>query len=195
MARPAEIPYEIVLRGAVGDELSVEDFANFLRDLVFLHDRLWMIASRVPRKSGQPNRSHYYHSKWSVPDDQKLHLDYIKMESPLEIGLTIASAILRGTVALAYAKAIETLVLLPGKKRKQDLEVERLEDEREGRKRGATQAALQTISETSGESMELHGNDKEEAYRWIKRDIEKIPEHGITITQIEIRKVVKPEEK
>jgi hypothetical protein len=48
MSIPEEIPQQIVLRGAETQKLSLEDFANFLRDLVFLHDRLWLILSERP---------------------------------------------------------------------------------------------------------------------------------------------------
>ncbi len=191
MALPAEIPYEIVLQGTTeGGELRLEDFADFLRDLVFLHDRLWLIASRRSLQSRKLNGSRYYRSKRTVPFDQKLRLNYVRMESPLEIGFTIASAIKAAAVALAYAKAIEILVLLPGKRRKQNLEIQRLEDEREIRKK-ATETALETIADSSGEGEERRVQQREEEYRWIRRDIGRIPEHGIKITELRIRRKIK----
>ncbi len=45
MVLPEKIPLEILIRGTEAPNITVEEFANFLRDLVFLHDRIWMMAS------------------------------------------------------------------------------------------------------------------------------------------------------
>ena len=56
MALPQEIPVEFIIRGTEAAELTVEEFANFLRDIVFLHDRLWLIESRTFREYGLEQR-------------------------------------------------------------------------------------------------------------------------------------------
>ncbi len=187
MPLPEEVPYEVVLRGIEVGKLSVEGFANFLRDLVFLHDRLWIIATGQELKPGM-----YFYSRYGrrVPADQRLELIFVRQGSPLEIGIIIRSAPFVVSAALAFVQIIRALRLLPGEKKKQDLEIEELEAKKSERQKQVDDAARVAFGELA-RNEDFRRPQPEMEIRVIRRDIERISENQLRITEIEIRRSTK----
>ena len=80
----------LIVRGDEVGSILLEDDANFLRDLIFLHNRIWILASR--------DESLYklYYSNWfyvrgkgRVPEGQELSLISARIGSPFELNLNL----------------------------------------------------------------------------------------------------------
>src|SRR5579872_495063 len=194
MAISRRIPYEIVLRAEdPKGEIDAEDLANFLRDLVFLHDRLWIIASGTDYSL---DASFFYTRKGRpIPPKQRLKLTLVKRESPLELGLVIASAIAIPSAAFAFFQIVRGMLLIPGEKRIQRLEEQKLLKELEATPSPEPEAARlpppSSLSEiydaTAGEQSE---DQRKIELRLLQRDIQRISENEFRITEIEVKRTV-----
>jgi len=130
MPIPQEIPSEIVLRAEPLGPIEVEELGNFLRDLVFLHDRLWIIGSKEHADYPLDASFFYTRSGRPLPPEQRLRLTVISKQSPLELQLVIQSAFLGLSAAWLFFQLIRGMVLLPGERRIQRLQEEKLRNER-----------------------------------------------------------------
>ncbi len=189
MPLPEEIPQEIAVRGLEAEFVSVEDFANFLRDLVFLHDRIWIIASG--REKEYDLKAGYFYTRYGrpVPADQRLQLVFARKGSPWEIGILIASAPIIAATAWGFVQAIRALILLPGEFRKQNLEIEKIKTDI-GLGKHQAQLALDDAVGELASTLEVRGERGEVQIRLLRRDIERISENKLVITEVEVRRTV-----
>lgn len=190
MPSPEEIPYEVALRGIEIGTVSLEEFANFLRDLVFLHDRLWIIASGRDRQYDL--EASYFYTRYGrpIPNEQKVLLLHLRRESPFEVGFVLQSAIYFGSAAWIFVQIIRGLRLLPGEAEKQQLEIEKLRDE----KRERSERIERAVREVT-ENLPSAPNSRETEIRLIRRDIERISANHLRITEVEVRRTLKSKNK
>ena len=199
MAPAEEIPYEVTLKGLEGKDLTVEGFANFLRDLVFLHDRLWLLASEEHAKYNHITGRFFIRGGRPVPPNQALRLHRVKKESPWELTFTIESALYASpVVGLILVRLFRALVLLPGEIERQDLVNEQIRLQNEQLRRSLalrpsvpSEKIARLPSDIADEIAQLpglQGEKREENYRRLERDIERISDHGLAITDVEIGK-------
>src|SRR3990172_3582621 len=128
MPMPAtKLPYEIVIFAVDEGSIALDDFANFLRDLVTFHDRLCVITSPKYREYNLSSSFFYTRYGRPIPAGQSLRLTHLKKESPLEIGLLLASAAIFGRAVQPFVQGLRDLVLLPGDYRKQRGDIRRQE--------------------------------------------------------------------
>ncbi len=194
MPVPEEVPYEIVLRGLEAETLAVEEFANFLRDLVFLHDRVWIMASKEHLEYDLA--AGYFYTRYGkpIPEGQRLQLTYIKKESPYEVGMIISSASLAAGAAWLFFQIVRGVLLLPGEIRKQRLEESKLRKELGSRPQEVSAERERVLREVDEELKALPGSQGdrvEENLRLIHRDIERISENRMRITEVEVRRSIK----
>jgi hypothetical protein len=216
MVLPEQIPLEIVIRGTEAPNITVEEFANFLRDLVFLHDRLWMIGSEAKVESTLGKSFFYTRNGRPVPASYQLQLLSIRKESPFEAGILIGSALGLAPAAWIFFRILRGALLLPGEIEKQDVEIDKgkaeieklnvekvktayeieekrrlLQDARSARGHGPSiiddlQDDLRELSQTQVESFE-------ERVHLVERDVRRLTEHEIVVTEITVRRYVKVE--
>ncbi|MGH9686296.1 MAG: hypothetical protein ACRD5K_04295 [Candidatus Acidiferrales bacterium] len=207
MILPEAIPSEIVLRGIEAQEIRVEDLANFLRDLVFLHDRLWMMASE--KYVGKDIGCSWFYGRNGrpIPGNQQLRLVSFRKESPFLADIIIASAALSAPVAWTYFRILRGALLLPGEISKQDAEVEQIKTHTEMEQlekvklayeivemqRNWRERALATTSELRKDLREFPSSPQEpfeNRLELVERDIERLSRNEIIITNISVRKYI-----
>ncbi|HXN50427.1 MAG TPA: hypothetical protein VN943_00720 [Candidatus Acidoferrum sp.] len=225
MALPETIPLEIVIRGTEGKDLRVEDFANFLRDLVFLHDRLWMMGSEEYSESVLAKSFFFTRHGRPIPKEQQLKLVSLRKESPFELVVLIGSAIVGAPAAWIYFRILRGALLLPGEVEKQDVEIEKgksetqklrlesiklsreiaetetpqvneglaIEDFRERRRRLQSQGSrlAPDLASDLRDLPQSHAESFEERVRLVERDVKRISDHEIVITEITVRRYTK----
>ncbi len=226
MVLPEEIPLEIVIRGSEAPNITVEEVANFLRDLVFLHDRLWMIASGAEAESTLAKSFFYTRNGRPVPSSYQLQLLSIRKESPFEAGILIGSALALAPAAWIYYRILRGALLLPGEIEKQDVEIDKAKSETEKLKLDKIKVAYEVeekrrklqnvtslrasdfyekkshlrdhrpsvIDDLQDDLRELSQTDVEsfeERAHLIERDVKRLTEHEIVVTEISVRRYVK----
>ena len=200
------VPYEIKLTGYEDGPVRVEDYANLLRDLVFLHDHLWIAASRQTRDYDLS--AGYFYTRYGrpVPDNQQLVLGHAKIGSPFDLQILIPSATLLASVAVTYyqlVQAYRTRKLLPGELRRQALDEQKLHRELDASppKVNAEGQDLDPESREGQHSLEgllkdlpgFVGDRKESITRVVRRDLDRISGNPIKITEVVVVRTVKPE--
>ncbi len=198
MPIPEEIPYEITIRGDESKEVSVEELANFLRDLVFLHDRLWIIGSKEHREYPLDASFFYTRNGRPLPPEQRLRLGTIRRESPYELSLIIASAALGLPSAWAFFEIIRGVLLLPGERRIQALEIQKLQGEVKQSREVSTVSPVARAEQPSQrlgdildqltEDESLPDNRRETELRLLERDVERISQDAFRITEVEVKR-------
>ena len=111
---------------------SAEGFANFIRDLVFIHDRLitMSLEREEPRRFYSPG---FYARQTRIPDEYKLKVKHITKQSPTVIelvGLGLSSGLILKTFLEFIKVARDWKVdrrIKDLEKQKKDLEVQKLE--------------------------------------------------------------------
>jgi hypothetical protein len=208
MDLPETIPYEIVIRGAEEKDISVEEFANFLRDLVFLHDRLWMMASEHFSQTKIAYSFFYTRNGRPIPKEQQLALVSLRKESPFEIVVLIGSAIAVAPAAWIFFRILRGTLLLPGEIEKQDVEIEKgkseieklelekvhLAYEIEEKRRQLQAQSPKVVEDVRGDLRELPPSKVEpfeERLHLVERDVERLNDHEIVVTEISVRRYVK----
>jgi hypothetical protein len=192
MDLPPYIPYEVVLVGPETETMTVEDYANFLRDLVFLHDRLWIVASKE-RAAGYNLSAGWFYTRYGrpVPENQRLVLTSALKRSPFELGILIASAAEVGRVAWLFFQIIRGLLLLPGELEKQDLENEKLKhDNREDYLSSRASGPL----DLRADLRDLAGTEREDAdtvLHLVQRDVERLKGGRLQITETRVTRTIK----
>jgi hypothetical protein len=179
------------LRGIEQGEISLEDYANFHRDLVFIHDRIWILALRR-----EANYTLYY-SRWfyvrdqpRVPKDQVLQLRSSRIGSPFNLSLDVNVGEWFEGAANAFLAVIRGLITLPEYRDRKRLENRRLRAtvinaENEQRARSTVlevqkQRALRELRNLPG----LAKGDIENRLRLLENDINRISESPLQITDV-----------
>ena len=129
MALPQEIPVEFIIRGTEAAELTVEEFASFLRDIVFLHDRLWLIESRTFREYDLRASFFYTRNGRPIPKDQRLELISVHKGSPFELRLRMHWVVGTATAAWLFFQLIRGIALFPGEIKLEKLQEQELTQE------------------------------------------------------------------
>lgn len=208
MALPERIPLEIVIRGTEAPDIAVEEFANFLRDLVFLHDRLWMMASGLHVESKLANSFFFTRNGRPVPAGYQLQLLSIRKESPFEVRILIGSALALAPAAWVYFRILRGSLLLPGEIEKQGVEIEkgkseveklelekvRLAYEIEEKKRQLHDQVPKILNDVRGDLQEFPSSrieSFEERLHLVERDVTRLTEHEIVVSEITVRRYVK----
>lgn len=204
MAGLKEVPYEIVIHATDEGNMPLDDFANFLRDLVSFHDRLCVLSSA--RFSDYDVFSSFFYTRRGrpIPVEYSLRLAQLRKESPYDIRVILASVAVVGAVAEPFVNALKNLALLPGEYKKQQGEIrkQRLEEallaeqvenvrlDNIQRKRLIADAIVKHVHQNT----EVPERFNEEADRLLRRDIERIDEHRIRITDVETLKTINVED-
>jgi len=208
MDLPETIPYEIVIRGAEEKNISVEEFANFLRDLVFLHDRVLMMASEDFSQTKIAYSFFYTRNGRPIRKEQQLALVSLRKESPFEIVVLIGSAIAVAPAAWIYFRILRGTLLLRGEIEKQDVEIEKgkseiekLEMEKvhlayeiEKKRRQLQEQTPKVVEDVRGDLQELPPSSVEtfeERMHLVERDVERLTDHEIVVSEISVRRYVR----
>lgn len=212
MPLPMEIPSMIVLRGSEADSIDLEDMANFLRDLVFIHDRIWLAESEANREYDLNASFFYTRTGRPVPEADRLKLSNIRMASPWEMAVVISSA-LTGAMATAWLffQIARGVLLLPGERQLQQLNIAKLERDLEAGspqprvRRPAGDLAdgspqfptpvneMRSVSQAIAESVEHHLILPERAEAlapMVQKDVRRILKSRMRIEQVEPRNLV-----
>ena len=212
MALPKEIPSEISIRGIEGREIAVEDFANFLRDIVFLHDRIWMMSSRDYSESKLGYSFFYTRNGRPIQQTQKLKLISVRMESPFDLVVNIPSALSYASAAWIFFRLLRGALLLPGEIEKQYMEIDRgnsaiekqeLEktdlvytiDEKRRRSRDHRASIPLDVREDILELAKPHTDSFEERISLVERDVRRLSEDEIVVTEIKVSHYVRVRDK
>jgi len=175
-----------------------------MRDVVFLHDRLCLISSRKYAEYDFTASFFYTVQRKAIPEEYKVQFVSLRKESPFELGLLLASAALFARTIPPFVQAIRDLVLLPREYQKQQAELRRQPLDREllvqqiegmrlenmERRARIHERMVSTLREQPSASRRL----TEETVNLLKRDIERIDEHPVTLTDVEVKSFVAPAE-
>jgi hypothetical protein len=207
MPNDDEVPKEILIRGTESDDLTVEQLANFLRDLVFLHDHLWLMAS-PDYKEYNLNHSFFY-SRYGrpVPQSQRLHLLSVEKKSPFELQLGIPSAFYFVPVAMIFFRLLRGAILLPGELEKQDADIqfkreatENMSLRNEKLRSEVTKREQKLdldVSMSAQEETDIRAlpgalaDDYEERIHLIKRDVRRLANNEIQVKEVTVIRYVK----
>ncbi len=195
---PREIPSEILIRAERLGTVEVEQLGNFLRDLVFLHDRLWIISSNEHADYPLDAGFFYTRSGRPIPPEQSLRLIRINEQSPLELQIAIQSAIVGiPGAAWVFFQLVRGALLLPGELRIQKLQEEKLRNEVP---KLGSQVPILDLPDRTAEIGRIYEEDlgkrnvpssrRETELRLLLRDVQRIGEDGFRITQVEVTKTV-----
>lgn len=197
MPFPSEIPSEMILRGSEADSIDLEDMANFFRDLVFIHDRIWLAESKITRKYDLSASFFYTRTGRPVPETNRLKLSSIRMASPWEMAIAIGSATAGGAAsAWMFFQIARGVLLLPGERRLQRLQEEKLRRELAN---GTPQSLSpideypRSVDEVIAEGVEEHLLLAEQAAvlePLIQKDVRRILKSPIKIEELEPRSLV-----
>jgi len=102
------VPFRIVLQGDAGEEPPLENIASLLRHLVYLHDRLVILASPKYRPTAWSSYF-FYRSGRPLKEDELLKVYYLKQESPIEIGIIISAALALPLAAKAFVELLRII--------------------------------------------------------------------------------------
>lgn len=102
------VPFRIVLQGDAGEEPPLENIASLLRHLVYLHDRLVILASPKYRPSAYSSYF-FYRAGRPLKEDELLKVYYLKQESPIEIGIIISAALALPLAAKAFVQLLRMI--------------------------------------------------------------------------------------
>jgi hypothetical protein len=180
------------LTGVEKQPISVEDYANFMRDLVFIHDRVYILASKE-------GNYRLYHSNWfyvrdqpRIPNDQMLLLHSASIGSPFTLKIDINVDEWFKAAADAFLKILYGVITIPEHRERERLQnrlikAKVLEAEHQQRARSAVlkierKKALQELQKLPG----LAGRDREGRQHLLQRDIDRISESPLLITDIEM---------
>lgn len=200
-----EIPAEIQITGTEGKLVELEQVANFIRDLVFLHDRLWIVAAKDLREYKLDSGYFYMRYGRPVPKDQRLQLVSFSMGSPFSLVFLLAAAGVGASIALPYFKLLRGGLLLPGELKKQKLDAKKIEGEIEINELKKVQLSAEienrssklrdrtskVIGDVRSDLRSLRSHDStslEEVERLITRDVERLNEDEIVVTDVVVRR-------
>src|SRR4051794_12338160 len=79
----------IRIRGSENASIELEDYADFLRDIVFIHDRIWILASGDERFRRIYFSHFFYVRVRRVPADYRLRLVSSEIGSPFELKVKV----------------------------------------------------------------------------------------------------------
>lgn len=194
MLLPDEIPSELLIRGAESSEITVEAFANFMRDLVFLHDRIWLISSEEYRNRSIKGTWFYSRYGRSIPESQQLRLAFVRKESPFELGIVLRTAAIAAPVAWIYFQLLRGALLFPGEIKNQQLQNTKLEYEIAEKKDAVASRARQAIAAVQDDLSEFVRSSEEpadERLHLVERDVERLSESEVIVTDIVVRHYVR----
>ncbi len=169
------------------DILLLEDVATFLKDLVYLHDRLALLAPYNIENFKQFENiyfSNYFYRRFSrpLPESDKLKVSHIHLGSPLSIELIIGVALGFPAAAKAFVEFIKLI-------RDWDIDKERkrlgnMELKLGLQKMVREQAEKLGLSEIEKMDVKLC---KEDILKLIEEDVIRITRHEIRIKEIKYK--------
>jgi hypothetical protein len=198
MALPTEVPIEVLLSGFSDRLVDAEAFGNFLRDLTFLHDRLCLLSTNELNVKDL-NYSYFFTRKGrQIPPEYRLKLVSLQKNNPWEAHLVIGAFLAVPAAGWAFFQIIRAIKMLPGERRLQNLAVERAEIENARSlldiHKTYPPPALAEIVHPAVETLLENGlppDESQPAAHLIARDLQRLLESPIQVTNTEIRKSVK----
>ena len=165
------------------DILLLEDVATFLKDLVYLHDRLALLAPYNIENFKQFENIYfldYFYRRFSrpLPESDKLKVSHIHLGSPLSIELLIGIIFGFPTAALAFIKLLQIIRdwdLDREKKRLENLELKL-----------RIHKLINEMAHDLGLS-NLQQLDREEVIKLIEKDTLRLTRHEIKIVEVNFK--------
>jgi hypothetical protein len=201
MLLPKQFPYEVVLKGQSPKNLEVEELANYLRDLVFLHDRLVRMSDPEYSIEKLSNSFFYVRGGRSVDTRFRLRLTHIRQESPFELGLLIGALLAAPAAGWGFFQIVRGCMLLRGDRRLQRQQVEQNEISRARQLMELHRdfPPPRERHELWSTVCEVHGADAptskvEAAYRLVDADIRRLNAGIVEPTELEIKRELDAEQ-
>lgn len=174
-------PFKIVIQGDPGEEPPLENIASFLRHLVYLHDRLVILASPQYRQAAWSSHF-FYRTGRPLKGKELLKVYHLKQESPIEIGIIIGAAIAVPPAAKAFVEFIKMI-----RDWKPDREYKTL---RSQQLRLEIECQMKELGMVKGYPLAAEEDERQtHPSEVITKDIIRIVKDEITITNIEIIEV------
>lgn len=104
----------IVIRGTEIRSVELEEYANFLRDIVFLHDRIWILSHN--HKSAETlyySNFFYTRGRRPVPEEQRLRLLSAVIGSPFDLNINVNFGKSFDEAAKAFVEILRGIATLP----------------------------------------------------------------------------------
>jgi hypothetical protein len=182
------VPQQLAMQGLQDRKLLAEELGNFLRDLVFLHDRLWILASK--------EFVHYnYQTTWffgrntrPLPVEARLEVVSFRKESPWFLLLDLGAFGAFGAVCLLYLKVLRIALLLPGEFVEQRLRIEILEHTRAEKRKRESSTIIEPTQQDISQLPGLRGEQGEKNYQLLLRDAKRLSNGPLKTQGIEIAK-------
>lgn len=137
----------ITIRGDEVSPIRLQSYGDFLRDLVFVHDRLWFLVAR-DEKFERIYFSNWFYSRnhRRVPDNQELLLSSARIGSPFDINIKVNLGDWAKGVAEALVNVLRGLTTLGEHRQRKRLENDRTQilNERERLLNDALRASIAT---------------------------------------------------
>lgn len=188
----------LTIGGDESGEMELEQYANFLRDLVFIYDRLWMLSSKsFIEVMPKVYYSSFFYTRGHrpVPAERTLELASARIGSPFRIDLNIKTDFgesLEGA-ARAFATLLRTIATLPALVRRENLQNRLLEAAVNEEIHHITRRALKADGESLAEAAKalqslpgLQTKDWEERISFLERDLARLTDSSLKIRSVEI---------
>jgi hypothetical protein len=104
----------IGVRGTEIRSVELEEYANFLRDIVFLHDRIWILSQN--HKSAETlYYSNFFYTRGHrpVPTEQRLRLVSAVIGSPFDLNINVNFGKSFKQAAKAFVEILRGIATLP----------------------------------------------------------------------------------
>jgi hypothetical protein len=183
----------LLLRGKEAGPISLEDYANFLRDLVFLHDRLWILTANDERFY------RLYYSNWfyvrdrqRVPSGEELQLLSARIGSPFEIKIDFNLGKIFEGAGKALVEILRGVATLPEYMERERIRTEHLRNRLlpvSTKEAETSQQQDQRLVRLASELRSLpgvEGEDGSDRMRYIQNEVDRISDSRLRITSVEI---------
>jgi hypothetical protein len=201
MLLPTQFPYEVLLRGESRKHIDVEDIANYLRDLVFLHDRLVRLSDSDCNIDKLARSFFYVRGGRSVDARFRLKLTHLRQENPLEIGLIIAGLGVAAGAGWAFFQIVRGCILLSGERKLQQRQIRQneisharqlMELYRDFPPPRESHDLLLAVRGVRGER--APASEIEAAHRLVQADVRRLNAGAVDLTDVEIKSELNAEQ-
>lgn len=187
----------LTIRGDESGPVELENYANFLRDLVFVYDRLWMLGSKAFAEAmPKVYYSSFFYTRGHrpIPTEAALGLVSAVISSPFKIDLNINTNIGESAdrVARAFVTVVRALATLPALIRREELQNRLLEatvnEEIRLMKKKRPEGNREPLAD-AGEALRslpgLQANDSEGKLSFLTKDMARVAESPLKIRSVE----------
>jgi len=185
----------LILRGTEAGPVELESYANFLRDLVFLHDRLWILASKEASYKLYYSSNFYTRGRRPVPGPERLQLVSAHVGSPFELRLNLNVGEWLEGAARAFTEILRSVATLPAHVEREELHnrLVRAEVEYVERQLQPRQASTEAVKRQPPVLLDdlrslpgLQGDEGEGRLALLENDVERISTSDLKITSVEV---------